>query len=84
MVLTKNATLLAVMAAVMPAAAQAECLGSGCYSGLGTFLFGLAVAALALVLAFAGVAHATVASEIAFPNLNAWGRPVLLDAGSSP
>jgi hypothetical protein len=35
--------LFAFVAVVMPLAAQAECLGQGCYSGLG-ILLGMAVA----------------------------------------
>ena len=53
MAFSKFRTAIGIVACAVPAAAQAECLGDGCYDGLGVFLLGVAAAAIA-VLALAG------------------------------
>ena len=43
--------------ALLPVAARAECLGDGCYDGLGAVLLGFAAAAIAFLVAVAFVAY---------------------------
>jgi len=52
MALNTRTGLIGLAAGCAPAAAQAECLGDGCYSGLGVYLAAAVAIALAILAAF--------------------------------